>query len=282
MSRKRRSLPRTLLCLAFVALTATALVACGDSEEEQALTFTLTEQGGETKISGPQSAETGLAEITLENDSKDEGDMQLIRVEGDHSAAEVVEGLGKAMQGQPFPEWFFAAGGVGAIAAGESATVTQVLAPGTYYAANTEGEGPPKAGALAAVEVSGEESDAEVGDGDGTVTAVDYDFEAEELPSGEVEVDFVNDGKEPHHLIAAPLKGDATAADVEQAIKTEKGAPPIEEKGIQGTAVIEGGESQLATLDLESGRYALLCFISDRQGGPPHALKGMVAEVEVK
>jgi hypothetical protein len=282
MSRNSRSLPRTLLCLAFVALAGFALAACGDSEEEQALTFTLTEQGGEAKLSGPQSAETGLAEITLENETKGEGDMQLIRVEGDHSADEVVEGLGKAMQGQPFPDWLFAAGGVGALPAGESATVTQVLAPGTYYAANTEGGGPPKADALAAVEVTGDESDAEVGEGDGTVTAVDYDFEAEELPSGEVEVDFVNDGEEPHHLIAAPLKGDATAADVEQAIKTEKSEPPIEAKGIQGTAVIEGGEDQLVTLDLEPGRYALLCFISDRQGGPPHALKGMVAEVEVK
>lgn len=282
MSRKRRSLPRTLLCLAVVALTASALVACGDSEEDQALTFTLMEQGQETKISGPQSAETGLAEITLENETKGEGDMQLIRVEGDHSAEEVVEGLEKAMKGQAFPEWFFAGGGIGAIPGGESATVTQVLAPGTYYAANTEGEGPPEADALAAVEVSGEESDAEIGDGDGTVTAVDYDFEAEELPSGEIEVDFVNDGEEPHHLIAAPLKDDATAADVERAIKTEKGEPPIEEEGIASTAVIEGGEDQLVTLDLEPGRYALLCFISDRQGGPPHALKGMVTEVEVK
>jgi hypothetical protein len=46
--------------------------------------------------------------------------------------------------------------------------------------------------------------------------------------------------------------------------------------------VIEGGEGQLVTLDLEPGRYALYCFISDRQGGPPHALKGMVDEVEVE
>jgi hypothetical protein len=46
--------------------------------------------------------------------------------------------------------------------------------------------------------------------------------------------------------------------------------------------VIEGGESQLVTADLEPGRYALLCFISDRQGGPPHAVKGMVDELEIE
>jgi hypothetical protein len=262
------------------ALTAVALAACGD-EEAQELTFTLTKQGKATKVAGPSSAEAGLAEVTLENKTDGEGDMQLIRVEGNHSAEEVIEGLEKAMRGQAFPEWFFGGGGVGIVQAGESATVTQVLQPGTYYGIDTEG-GPPSAAAIAAVDVTGEESDEELSEGDGTVTAVEYGFEAEELPSGEVEIDFENGGAQPHHLIAAPLKGDATAADVEQAIKSEKGQPPIDEKGTQSTAVLEGGEGQVVTLDLEPGRYALLCFISDRQGGPPHALKGMVDEVEVK
>jgi hypothetical protein len=46
--------------------------------------------------------------------------------------------------------------------------------------------------------------------------------------------------------------------------------------------VIEGGETQLVELDLEPGSYAMMCFISDRQGGPPHAVKGMVDELVVK
>ncbi len=69
---------------------------------------------------------------------------------------------------------------------------------------------------------------------------------------------------------------------MERTIKSEKGQPPIEEEGTQNTAVLEGGEGQVVTLDLKPGRYALLCFISDRQGGPPHAVKGMVDEIEVK
>lgn len=261
-------------------LTAAAIAACGD-EEAQELTFTLTEQGKETKVTGPSSADTGLAEITLGNETDGEGDMQLIRVDGDHSTEEVIKGLESAMKGQAFPEWFFGGGGVGIVPAGESATVTQVLKPGTYYGIDTEA-GKPQADAIAVIDVSGEESDEEFEEGDGTVTAIEYGFEADELPAGEVEIDFENGGAQPHHLIAAPLKGDATAADVEQAIKSEKGQPPIDEEGTQNTAVLEGGEGQVVTLDLEPGRYALLCFISDRQGGPPHALKGMVDEVEVK
>lgn len=279
--KQRTSRAQAVLACAVAALVAIALVACGD-DEEQSLTYTASGEGKASKIEGPTSAETGLAEITFSNEGKGEADLQLIRVEKGRTAEEAIEGLEKAMKGQPFPDWFFAGGGVGTIPAGDSQTVTQVLKPGTYYAFNTEGsQGPPDAKSIPAMEVTGEESSDEVA-GDETVTAIEYGFEAEDLPSGEVEIDFENGGAQPHHLIAAPLKGDATAADVEQAIKSEKGQPPIDEKGTQNTAVLEGGEGQVVTLDLKPGRYALLCFISDRQGGPPHALKGMVDEVEVK
>jgi hypothetical protein len=279
--KQRTSRAQAILACAVAALVAIALIACGD-EEEQTLTYTASGEGKALKVEGPTSAETGLAEITFNNETKGETDLQLIRVEKGRTAEETIEGLEKAMKGQPFPDWFFAGGGVGTIRAGDSQTVTQVLQPGTYYAFNTEGsQGPPDASSVPALEVSGNESSDEVESYE-TVTAIEYGFEAEELSSGEVEIDFENGGAQPHHLIAAPLKGDATAADVEQAIKSEKGQPPIDEKGTQNTAVLEGGESQVVTMDLEPGRYALLCFISDRQGGPPHALKGMVDEVEVK
>jgi hypothetical protein len=280
--KPRASRVHAVLTACAVALAALALAACGDEEEAQTLAYTVTEQGKGTVIEGPTSADTGLAEIAFRNEGNGEADLQLIRVEGDHSAEETVKGLEKAMAGKPFPDWFFAAGGVGITSPGESQTVTQVLKPGTYYAFDTEGsQGPPDPKAVPALKVSGEESSDEV-EGDATVTAVEYAFETEELPSGEVEIDFENGGDEPHHLIAAPLKGDATAADVEQALESEKGPPPIEEDATRNTAVLEGGEGQAVTLDLKPGRYALLCFISDRQGGPPHAVKGMVDEVEVE
>lgn len=274
-----RRLSRAAAIAALAALSALLFAACG-SEDTQELTFEVTSQGKTTSISGPESADAGSAEITLENKSKGEADLQLIRVEGERTPAEVVAGLGKAIKGQAFPEWFFAGGGVGGIEGGESETVTQVLEPGTYYAFDTEG-GQPDPKSVASFEIDGEASDDEV-EGDATVTASEYEFDAETLPSGEVQIAFENDGKEPHHLIASRLIGDATAADVEKFFKTEKGKPPLEQKGTVSTAVIEGGEGQSVDLDLEPGRYAFYCFITDREGGPPHAFKGMVSEIEVK
>jgi uncharacterized cupredoxin-like copper-binding protein len=279
-STRHRFVLRSFVC-AVVLAAAMALVACGDSEDSQELSYTVESKGKTATIAAPETAEAGLAEITLTNDSDSEADLQLIRVEGDRTPEEVVEGLGKAIQGQAFPEWFFTAGGVGTVGPGESATVEQVLQPGDYYAFNTSG-GPPDAKTAAVTEVEGDESDAEIEDGDATVEAAEYVFNADTLPSGEVEIAFDNIGAQPHHLIASPIKGDATAEEVEKAFKEEKGPPPLDEKGTLSTAVLEGGEGQLVTMDLKPGRYALYCFITDREGGPPHALKGMVDEVEVE
>ncbi len=274
--------PSLIALFVFAAMASVGLIACGGDEEAQTLTFTVTQDGKGSKVSAPGNAEAGFAEITLKNEGKGESDLQLIRVEGDHSAEEVIEGLEAAMKGDAFPGWFFAGGGVGTTATGKSQTVTQVLEPGTYYAFDTEGsQGPPDAASVPTLEVSGEESDDTV-EADTTVVAFEYGFEAEELPSGKTEIAFDNTGAQPHHLLASPLVGDSTAEDVERFFKTNKGKPPLEEEGGQTTAVIEGGEGQLITLDLEPGRYALYCFITDRQGGPPHALKGMVDEVEVE
>lgn len=277
-----RSSFRIATCLVVAAMAAVGFAACGDSEETQSLTFTLSGDGESAKISAPSSAETGLAEITLKNDRKGEGDLQLIRAEGDHSADEVAKGLEAAMAGKAFPEWFFAAGGVGTTAAGKSQTVTQVLEPGTYYAFNTEGsQDQSDSASVPAVEVTGDASDETV-EAEETVDAFEYGFKTEQLTSGKTEIAFENTGTQPHHLLAAPLTGHNTAEDVEQAFKSEKGKPPFDEKGFLSTAVLEGGEGQLVTLDLKPGRYVLFCFITDRQGSTPHALKGMVDEVEVE
>jgi hypothetical protein len=262
-------------------VAAMALVACGDSDDSQELSFTVESKGKTATVAAPESAEAGLAEITLTNDSESAADLQLVRVEGDHTPEEVVKGLGEAIQGKSFPDWLFTAGGVGSLEPGESATVTQVLQPGDYYAFNTSG-GPPDAKAAALTEVTGDASDEEIEGGEATVEAAEYVFNTETLPAGATEIAFDNIGAQPHHLIASPLKGNATAEDVEKFFKTEQGAPPLEDKGTKSTAVLEGGEGQLVTMDLKPGRYALYCFITDREGGPPHVFKGMVDEVEVE
>jgi hypothetical protein len=130
--------------------------------------------------------------------------------------------------------------------------------------------------------VSGEASDSELPESESTVRAFEYGFEAESLKPGRNQVLFENDGDEPHHVEAFPLLAGSTIEDVKAFVKTEKGKPPVNFDQATVTTILEGGTSQLVTLDMEPGKYALLCFVSDRQGGPPHAVKGMVSPASVE
>jgi plastocyanin len=75
-----------------------------------------------------------------------------------------------------------------------------------------------------------------------------------------------------------------TSANAAMAFLLEgKGRPVVEEEGTDSTTVIEGGDTQNATLVLaKPGEYVLYCFITDRQGGPPHVAKGMVDKITVE
>jgi hypothetical protein len=56
----------------------------------------------------------------------------------------------------------------------------------------------------------------------------------------------------------------------------------VDTDGTRETAVLEGGERQVTQLDLDAGRYALICFVRGRQGGPRHIELGMINEVRVR
>lgn len=264
-------------------LVSFGLTACGGSDdpsEPQSLAFTAAPEGDGVKVTGPTTAESGLAGISFQNDGDKESDLQLIRTEGDESVDDAVEATKSAIKGDPVPDWLLLAGGVGATAADESQSVTQVLEPGTYYAFDTSGQ--PNSEFAATIEVDGDAFDETV-EADAEISAFEYGFETDGLTTGMNQILFKNTGAQPHHIIYAPIVGDATVADLEESIKSESGPPPIDEKKVKSTAVLEGGTDQLIDVDFaEPGRYALICFISDRQGGPPHALKGMIAEVDVE
>lgn len=96
------------------------------------------------------------------------------------------------------------------------------------------------------------------------------------------DVEFTNQGKEWHHFIGFPIKGDATIDEVRKELEKEEGPPKTvdQEAGIE-TTVLNGGIAQVASPELKPGRWAFFCFVSDRGGGPPHVAKGMASEITV-
>jgi len=269
-----------LIALVAIISSSVALAACGDSDDSnQQVSFNISGEKGSAAIAGPDSADAGVTEITYVNETDGPADLQLVRIEGEHSPDEVAKAFDAPSTGAPLEDWMFAAGGVGSTQPGQSQSVTQNLEPGNYYAFNTEGRS--DASLAATFDVEGNATDEKL-TADASIETFEYGFKPVDVKSGDNQVLFKNIGTQLHHIIYSPITGDATVADIKEYIKTESGPPPFNFDSGSNTAVLEGGTEQLVNLELKPGRYALICFVSDREGGPPHALKGMVGELDVK
>ena len=111
------------------------------------------------------------------------------------------------------------------------------------------------------------------------VTGADFKFDAPDvIPAGLTEFRFMNKGQAIHHMALLKLAGGKTVADLNAAL-SKPGPPPSWVKEVGGpNAAAPGGEAN-ATLTLEPGNYALICFVD--LGGPPHFTKGMVRPLRV-
>jgi hypothetical protein len=275
-------LNRLALLLLLTALIPFA--ACGDDDDEEGgggepktVAIKLTQSGKKLRFTVPKSVEGGVVRIEFTNSSKAEHEAQLARIEGDHTVQEGLQAGGAWAEGKgQLPPWLSLAGGVGGTPAGETRSATQELPPGRYVVIETEQN------TNATFEVEGE-GDAELAAPAGRIDAVEYAFRPKGVKAGRSEILFANKGSEPHFIDGVSIKPGKTIEDVREYTRTEKGEDPLNERGTSFvTTIADGGVSQVIQADLEPGRYALLCFVPDRKGGPPHVAKGMISELVVE
>ena len=268
-----------LLLLLLLAPVSLALAACGDDDDDgggspQVFEVEATDDG----LTAPSDARPGAIEIRFTNSGKRDHTAQVVSLDG-HTVDEVKKaGDAWAENGKALPEWLTFHGGIGNMRPGTSTTAVVELEPGDYAFFDIEGRGKKP---YAEFTVEGDDAD-DLPETDGTIEAREYSFTANSLAAGRGQVRFENVGEEPHHLVAAPLKPGKSIGDVRTFLKNEKGEPPIDEEKTFDTAILSGGSSALIDVDLQAGDYALLCFIPDRAGGPPHAVKGMVSAAAVE
>jgi hypothetical protein len=263
----------------------------GDESEPSTLAIEATQPAeGRQELVVPESVEAGTVEIRFTNSSKVPREAQLIRLDDDHTLDEALEVVGSEEEDAQIPDWLHAEGGVGTTAPGASGTATVVLEEGTYHLIDTasanedDAESNFKLGAQATIEVSEGDDDAELPEVAASIEMDEYSFVTEGLKQGTNRFVLKNTGDELHHTLAFPINEGATLAEVSEFLQAEgapEGPPPLDfERGI-GTAVLDGDREQISELELRAGRYALVCFLTDRAGGPPHVAKGMLREIEV-
>lgn len=111
------------------------------------------------------------------------------------------------------------------------------------------------------------------------VTGEDFKFDAPDvIPAGLTEFRFLNKGPAIHHLALLKLAGGKTVDDLVAALG-QPGPLPSWTKEVGGPNAAAPGEEANATLTLEPGNYAFICFVDI--GGQPHFAKGMVKPLRV-
>jgi plastocyanin len=278
--------------LVLIVAASVGLTACGnDVEDTQAaaaptrFAVTATEAGKQLRLSVPKSVPAGLVTVELTNTGKAYHEAQLIRLDQGHTQQDALKVI--AAEGAPSPGWIHAAGGTGPAPPGGKRSATQRLRPGNYivYDAPFQNEGQGLKFGVASFMVEGQADDrAELPKAAAKIEAYDYGFRASGLTAGRNTIEFSNTGREAHHVIAVPYSPGATLAAVRKSFRREGGSePPLDYENTSYTARIAGGTKQITELALDKpGKYALLCFVSDRKGGPPHVAQGMIAEITVR
>ena len=285
---------RLVAAAAVLTVGGFGLVACGDdsasSSEPAQLTVTASEPSeGKYAFDVPEEVEGGTVQLTFKNTGAQGHEFAIVRVTDGTTADQLVEGL-FAEEGAPIPDSLIGApGGGGGTAPGATNVSTISLEKGTYvyFCTFQEGDEPPHYvnGMLGEFTVKDVASTAPLPDTDASIEPSEYKFDVSGLKAGENTITFANKGEQFHHVIAVPMAEGATLDEAVTFLSSEgdgsEGPPPVDFAKEQDVAVTGPGEAQVVNMTFESGSYVFLCFITDKEGGPPHYTTGMVQQVDI-
>ena len=226
----------------------------------------------------------GTNNITFRNDGQQVHHLQLVQLLDGKSLDDVGPALA-ASETEGFPAWMHFAGGVGQIAPGGTGTIVADVAEGNYalicFVPDTDGAPHFVKGMMASLSTDADASEAELPEPAASFTALDYGFGGPQSiePGEDIVLELTNTGAELHEMNLFRLNDGSTIQDFLGAFAPDAAGPPpgTPVGGIQG---ILPGESQLATMDLETGSYVLICFIPNAEG-VPHVALGMATGLEV-
>lgn len=236
-------------------------------------------------FTGPDQLESGWRRVRLINRGKDVHQIQFLALPSGKTLTDVERAL--ASRSPTLPNWLRRHGGVNSVAPGNEASVDIELEPGDYLllCGIPDVAGRPHAmrgmvRALRVVEAapSGEPAPK----ADATLRLTDFAFALSgPLHAGARTVHLVNDGRQAHEVVLVRLAEGASARDFIERYRPG-GLPNSGGREAGGVTGIDPGRQAFMHLDLEPGRYGLLCFLADPVTGAPHFSRGMWMDIEVK
>lgn len=230
----------------------------------------------------PDTLPEGAVTIRLVNRGKEFHHVWIARMDGGHTVADVLEAL-KAHG--PLPSWLRDAGGPNAPRPeGGEAIATVTLTPGLYVVAclipSKDGVPHLMKGMVRSLTVVKSGEPAKAPSADVVMTLRDYSFFlSRPLAAGKHVIEVRNEGTQWHEFELVQLAPGKTTQDVIAFIDQGIGNPPgLPLGGISPLAV---GQTSYMHVELQPGRYGLICFLPDRKDGKQHFQHGMIQEFEV-
>lgn len=231
----------------------------------------------------PDSIPAGLTTFVLRNEGTQGHHLQLFRIDGGRSLADVHAAL---MMNAALPAWMHATGGPNTPVPGGGVSYgTLILEPGSYAAFCTvpasDGMAHFAKGMMKSVTVTpSAHARAVLPAADLTFTMSDYSFTLSGAPTrGHHAIAVTNAGSQEHELIMSQLPPGKGVMDFDHWIDSPSGKPPVRPFG--GTTDIAPGETIVIQTDFVPGRYSLLCRVRDTHDGKPHSKHGMMKEFTV-
>jgi plastocyanin len=255
----------------------------------------------------PGSAQAGLTTIALKNTGAEEHQAQIAKLNDNVT----LQQFQAALQ-NPNPSAALGlvvmAGGPTGVAPGATGVATTNMAPGNYvflcFVPAPDGLPHIAKGMVAALQVTGTASSAQVPSTAVTVTAKDFSFEVPTTPlkAGKQTLTLNNTGPQPHEAFLVKLQAGVTVDQLKQQMSATPGptgaaSPPAGSPAAGGSPSTGGGPPWTSAggvsgisantratfdVDLTAGNYAFLCFIPDPSSGRDHASLGMIAGVTVQ
>lgn len=118
--------------------------------------------------------------------------------------------------------------------------------------------------------------------GELAITGTDFAFELPaSVPAGVTKITMKNAGKEDHQAQLVRIAEGKTMEDLSKALQAPDPSAALALVTLAGgPTAVPPGASGSATVKLEPGAYAFLCFFAGADG-VPHIAKGMIAPLEV-
>ena len=236
-------------------------------------------------FTGPEQLESGQQTVRLLNRGRDVHQIQFLALPPGKTITDVERAL--ASRSPSLPNWLRRHGGVNSVASGDEASVTIELEPGDYLllCGIPDVAGRPHAmrgmvRALRVVEAppSGEPAPR----ADATLRLNDFVFALNGLlQAGSRTVHLMNEGRQAHEVVMIRLAEGASTQDFIERYRPG-GLSNSAGREAGGVTGIDSGRQASMHLQLEPGRYGLLCFLADPVTGAPHFSRGMWRDIEVK